>query len=53
MCANVQIFTECTKNYDEKMTKLQGELKDLLAQEQKSKQELLEVMKNLGYSIEI
>ena len=40
-------------NYDEKMTRLQGELKELLVKEQQSRQELLEVMKHLGYSIEI
>lgn len=40
-------------NFDEKMIKLQGELKELLVQEQKSREELLEVMKSLGYSIEI
>lgn len=40
-------------NYDEKMTRLQGELKELLIKEQQSRQELLEVMKHLGYSVEI
>lgn len=40
-------------NYNEKMTQLQGELKELLVQEQQSRQELLDVMKHLGYSIEI
>ena len=39
--------------YDEKMTQLQGELKELLIQEQKSRQDLLEVMRGLGYSIDI
>lgn len=40
-------------NYDEKMTQLQDELKELLIQEQKSRQDFLEVMKGLGYGIEI
>ena len=40
-------------DYDKKMMQLQGELKELLVQEQKSRQDLLEVMKNLGYSIDI
>ena len=40
-------------DYDEKMTQLQSELKDLLIQEQQSRQDLLEVMKGLGYGIEI
>ena len=39
--------------YEEKMSQLQGELKDLLIQEQKSRQDLLEVMKGLGYGIEL
>ena len=39
--------------YEEKMAQLQGELKDLLIQEQKSRQDLLEVMKGLGYGIEL
>lgn len=42
-----------TVNYNEKMTQLQGELKDLLVQEQKSRYDLLEVMKGLGYGIDI
>ena len=40
-------------DYDEKMTQLQNELKELLVQEQQSRRDLLEVMKNLGYSIDI
>lgn len=40
-------------DYDAKMTQLQGELHGLLVQEQQSRQELLEVMKSLGYSIDI
>lgn len=40
-------------NYDEKMTQLQGELKDLLVHEQQSRQELLEVMKGLGYELDV
>ncbi len=39
--------------YEEKMTQLQGELKELLVQEQQSRQDLLEVMKGLGYEIEL
>ena len=39
--------------YEEKMSQLQGELKELLIQEQKSRQDLLEVMKGLGYEIEL
>ena len=35
------------------MTQLQGELKDLLIQEQQSRKDLLEVMKGLGYEIEL
>ena len=33
------------------MAQLQCELKDLLIQEQKSRQDLLEVMKGLGYEL--
>ena len=39
--------------YEEKMTQLQGELKDLLIQEQQSRKDLLEVMKGLGYEIKL
>lgn len=39
--------------YEEKMAQLQGELKELLIQEQQSRQDLLEVMKGLGYEIEL
>ena len=39
--------------YEEKMSQLQGELKELLVQEQQSRQDLLEVMKGLGYGIEL
>lgn len=39
--------------YEEKMAQLQGELKDLLIQEQQSRQDLLEVMKGLGYGIDL
>ena len=35
------------------MSQLQGELKELLVQEQQSRQDLLEVMKGLGYEIEL
>ncbi len=41
------------ENYDEKMLKLQGELKDLLVKEQQSRKDLLEVMKGLGYGIDV
>ena len=39
--------------YEEKMSELQSELKKLLIQEQQSRQDLLEVMKGLGYGIEL
>lgn len=39
-------------DYDEKMMSLQGNLKNLLIQEEQSRRELLDVMKNLGYPIE-
>ena len=39
--------------YEEKMAQLQAELKELLMQEQQSRQELLDVMKGLGYAIEL
>ena len=39
--------------YEEKMTLLQEELRELLIQEQQSRQDLLEVMKGLGYAIEL
>ena len=37
--------------YEEKMSQLQGELQDLLAKEKTSRQDLLKVMKDLGYPI--
>lgn len=40
-------------DYEEKMAQLQGKLKELLIQEKQSRKELLEVMKGLGYEIEI
>ena len=40
-------------DFDTKMKSLQGELKELLAQEEKSKSDLLAVFKELGYEIEI
>ena len=40
-------------NYEEKMVQLQSELKELLVQEQQSRDDLLEVMKGLGYAIEL
>ena len=39
-------------NYAEKMTMLQGELKELLIQEQQSKADLLDVLRGLGYGID-
>ncbi len=39
-------------NYDERMTQLSKELKELLIQEAQSRKDLLEVMKGLGYEIE-
>lgn len=41
------------EDYDEKMERLQTELKELLIQEQQSRQDLLEVMKGLGYGFEL
>lgn len=40
-------------NYAEKMKQLQGELRELLVQEQQSRQDLQKVMRDLGYSIDI
>lgn len=40
-----------TLGYEEKMTQLQSELRELLIQEQQSRQELIEVMKGLGYEL--
>ena len=40
-------------NFDTKMKTLQKELKELLIEEEKSKAELLEVFKELGYEIEL
>ncbi len=40
-------------DFDTKMKSLQGELKELLAQEEKSKSDLLAVFKELGYEIEL
>ena len=42
-----------TVGYEEKMSRLQGELKELLIQEQQSRQDLLEMMKGLGYEIRL
>lgn len=39
--------------FEEKMVQLQNELQELLVQEQQSKDELLEVMRGLGYEIKI
>jgi type I restriction enzyme M protein len=38
-------------NYEEKMTELQNDLKGLLIEEEKSKNELLNVFKELGYEL--
>ena len=40
-------------DYDTKMKQLQGELTDLLKQEEQSKAELLKVFKELGYEIKL
>ena len=40
-------------DFDTKMKSLQSELQDLLVQEEKSKEELLEVFKELGYEIKL
>lgn len=45
--------TENTENYDETMKNLQKELKDLLLAEGKSKTDLLKVLKELGYGIDL
>ena len=42
-----------SEGYEVKMSQLQKELKDLLVQEQQSRQDLLEVMKGLGYEIKL
>ena len=44
---------EDSQDYDEKMKSLQGELKELLIEEEKSKNELLEVLRGLGYEINL
>ena len=41
------------ENYEERMTKLQAELKELLVKEHQSRQDLLEVMKGLGDGIDV
>ena len=41
------------EDYDAKMKQLQSELQTLLIQEQQSRADLLEVMKGLGYEIDI
>lgn len=40
-------------DFDHKMSQLQTELSDLLRQEEKSKQDLMEVFKELGYEIKL
>ena len=42
-----------TIDFDTKMKTLQAELKELLIEEEKSKADLLEVFKELGYEIEL
>lgn len=42
-----------SSDYEETMTQLQSELRDLLIQEQQSKNDLLEVLKGLGYGIDL
>ena len=42
---------EDSDDYDEKMSRLQTELRDLLKKEEDSRKELLEVMKGLGYEV--
>ena len=42
-----------TIDFDTKMKTLQAELKELLAEEEKSKADLLAVFKELGYEIEL
>ena len=42
-----------SEDYEERMTQLQVELKELLIQEQQSRKDLLNVMKGLGYGIDI
>ena len=48
-------FVNCDENidFDTKMKTLQGELKELLIQEEKSKVDLLSVFKELGYEIKL
>ena len=41
------------EDYDKKMARLQGELKELLIQEQQSRKDLLDMLKGLGYEIDI
>lgn len=40
-------------DYDAKMKALQGELTELLKQEEESKKDLLDVFKELGYEIKL
>lgn len=47
------IQSEGVENYNETMTKLQEELKGLFISEQQSRNDLIEVMKELGYPIDI
>ena len=42
-----------TVDFDTKMKTLQAELKELLAEEEKSKEDLLAVFKELGYEIDL
>jgi type I restriction enzyme M protein len=40
-------------DFDDKMKELQGEFSDLLKEEEKSRGDLLNVFKELGYEIEL
>ena len=40
-------------DFDSKMASLQSELTDLLKEEEQSKEELLDVFKELGYAIKL
>ncbi|MBP5622270.1 MAG: N-6 DNA methylase, partial [Thermoguttaceae bacterium] len=47
------INRDMSRDYEESMSRLQGELQDLLVQEHDSKLKLLEVMRGLGYEIKL
>ena len=42
-----------TVDYDERMRELQGQLADVLKQEEKSRAQVLKVFEELGYGIEL